>query len=328
MSALPVLPQPLTPGDCELQDFPFMPLDVARLRDSGLASDETPEACWAALLLWAASWHQIPAASMPNNDGWIAKQAGYASRGKIAKEWAAVRDGAMRNWVLCADDRWYHPVVSEKARDAWSAKLQQRWRTEMGRIKKHNDRHPGANVPRPTFEQWVHAGRPSGQPLHVPSDTQPCPGGQPPSVPGETPSKRQGEGEGEGQGQGQGDSVLDKAAAPAAPAVPTLAAPPSPRKVRSPEEQVKSDVWMAAVSVLEHGGCPASQCRTFMGRLVSDYSFPVVREAVEAAVSTQPADAREYLKATCMRIKGERRNRQENLELSNLAAAERFAGGQ
>ena len=31
-----------------------------------------------------------------------------------------------------------------------------------------------------------------------------------------------------------------------------------------------------------------------------------VREAVTAAISAQPADAREYLKATCQRLKGER----------------------
>jgi hypothetical protein len=62
------MPAPLTPPDCDLQDFPFMPLHVARLRDSDLASEEEPEACWYAVLLWAASWHQIPAASLPDND--------------------------------------------------------------------------------------------------------------------------------------------------------------------------------------------------------------------------------------------------------------------
>ena len=77
--------KPLTPADCDLTDFAFMPLDVARLRDSELASNEAPEACWAAVLLWSASWHQIPAASIPNDDKWIAKQAGYALRGRVDK---------------------------------------------------------------------------------------------------------------------------------------------------------------------------------------------------------------------------------------------------
>lgn len=43
-----------------------------------------------------------------------------------------------------------------------------------------------------------------------------------------------------------------------------------------------------------------------MGKLVGDYDLPIVKDAVAAAVSTQPADAREYLKATCQRLRGER----------------------
>lgn len=52
------LPEPMVPEDCDLADFAFMPLDVARLRDSDLAANETPEACWAAVLLWSAAWHR------------------------------------------------------------------------------------------------------------------------------------------------------------------------------------------------------------------------------------------------------------------------------
>lgn len=173
-----------------------MPLDVARLRDSDLASDESPEACWAAVLLWAASWHQVPAASMPDNDNWIAKQAGYAQRGKIAKEWTGVRPGAMRGWLLCSDGRYYHPVVAEKAIDAWKSKLEQRWRSECGRIKKHNQRHQTA-IPCPEFDAWIEAGRPQGQPLFVPGDTPDLLGDKP----RDSGSKRQREGQGQGQGQ-------------------------------------------------------------------------------------------------------------------------------
>lgn len=188
--------EPLTPSNCDLRDFAFMPLDVARLRDSDLASNETPEACWSAVLLWAASWHQVPAASIPNDEKWIAKQAGYAQRGKVDRAWADVRPGALRGWIECADGRLYHPVVAEKAIDAWKAKLEQRWRTECGRIKKHNDRHH-ASVEKPSFEEWLSSGCPTGQTLFVPRDNEPGPK----EVPNDTHSK----GQGEGQGQGQGD---------------------------------------------------------------------------------------------------------------------------
>lgn len=81
----------------------------------------------------------------------------------------------------------------------------------------------------------------------------------------------------------------------------------------------KAELWAAAESVLEAGGCPKAQARTFMGKLVGDYTLPTVQQAVAAAVSAQPADAREYLKATCQRLKGERK---DPVTVPSTAAAE------
>lgn len=174
-----------------------MPLDVARLRDSELAANESPEACWAAVQLWAASWHQVPAASIPDDDKWMAQKTGY---GRITKEWLKVRTGALHGFVKCSDGRLYHPVVAEKAREAWQSKLEQRYRTECARIKKHNDRH-GIKVDRPEFAEWVSLGCPQGQVLPVPRDKPDCPL----NVPEEKHSK------GQGEGQGQGNLYLKKA---------------------------------------------------------------------------------------------------------------------
>jgi hypothetical protein len=188
-------PAPLVPAEVNLQDFPFMPLDVARLRDSDLASDETPEACWAAVLIWCASWHQVPAGSIPDNDEWQAKQAGYKAQGRVAPGWRKVRAGALRGWVLCSDGRLYHPVIAEKAVDAWRSKLKQRWFTECGRIKKHNQRH-GTTVSLPELDAWISLGCPQGHALPVPEDKPPVSLESPPEI----HSKRQGEGQGQGQG--------------------------------------------------------------------------------------------------------------------------------
>lgn len=85
-------------------------------------------------------------------------------------------------------------------------------------------------------------------------------------------------------------------------------APPPVDKSKTPAEMAKAELWRAAVSVLEQGGCPAAQCRTFMGKLVADYGLDTVQKAVTQAVTAQPAEAREYLKATCLRLKGERQD--------------------
>lgn len=194
---------PLVPADVDLQDFQYMPLDVRRLRDSDLASLESPEACWAAVLLWSASWHQVPAASLPDDDRVLANLAGY---GRVVKEWQRVREGALRGWIKCSDGRLYHPVVAEKALEAWEGKLRQRWKTECARIKKNNDRH-GTKHKFPEYEDWVLSFRTMGHVVVVPEDKTDCPEGHhqyvpedkadcPSTVPRETASKGEGEGKG------------------------------------------------------------------------------------------------------------------------------------
>ena len=118
------LPSPLTPADCDLRAFAFMPLDVLRLRDSLMAAVPDAEAFRAAVLLWCASWHQVPAASLPNDEHAIARLAGY---GRDLKTWRKAKDGgALRGWVTCSDGRLYHPVVAEKAHVAWAEALRRR----------------------------------------------------------------------------------------------------------------------------------------------------------------------------------------------------------
>ena len=168
---------PLTPPESDLQDFPFMPLHVARLRDSDLASEESPEACWYAVLLWAASWHQLPAGSLPDNEMILTRLIGL---GRDVKTFRKHRDGALRGFVKCDDGRLYHPVVAEQVVAAWEGKLQQRWRSELARIKKANQRN-GTNLPSPTFEEFI-AGKAPAQPdpgpQSVPGDIAKCPEGR------------------------------------------------------------------------------------------------------------------------------------------------------
>lgn len=121
---------PLVPPDVDLRDFAFMPLDVVRLRDSDLSASANGEEFRAAVLLWCAAWHQVPAASLPHDDAILSALAGF---GRVVKEWLKVKKGALRGWVLCSDGRLYHPVVAEKARDAWESKKKQRDRTAAAR---------------------------------------------------------------------------------------------------------------------------------------------------------------------------------------------------
>ena len=185
-----------------------MPLQVARLRDSDLAAEEEPEACWYAVLLWATSWHQLPAGSLPDNDTVLMRLVGL---GRDKKTWAKFKTGAMRGFILCSDGRFYHPVVAEQVNEAWDGKVRQRHRTFCAAVRKHNERNPKNKVESPSFEEWDALGRPEKvadavtdlsrvTDGNVTRDNDECHG----DVARETPSKRKGQGQ--GQGQGQGDS--------------------------------------------------------------------------------------------------------------------------
>jgi hypothetical protein len=109
-------PNPLTPADCNLRDFGFMPLDVKRLLTSETWILGTGDERAAAITLWLESWHQVPAASLPDDDRMLA----HLSQ---SKAWKKVKAHSLRGWVKCADGRFYHPVVAEKSLEAWIEKL-------------------------------------------------------------------------------------------------------------------------------------------------------------------------------------------------------------
>ena len=110
------LPAPLTPPDCDLTSMPAMLLDVRRLRDSGVAAHENPEVFRASMFLWCAAWHEVPAASLKDDDSELAQKAGF---GRFLTEWRKVKDEVLKSFTRCADGRLYHPVVAEKALEQW-----------------------------------------------------------------------------------------------------------------------------------------------------------------------------------------------------------------
>lgn len=126
---------PLVSMEIDLRDFPYMPLDVVRLRDSDLAAVSSGDGFRAAVILWCACWHQVPAASLPEDDRILANLAGF---GRAVAEWMKVKEDALRGFIRCDDGRLYHPLIAEKANDAWAAKQRQRARTEAARQAKLN----------------------------------------------------------------------------------------------------------------------------------------------------------------------------------------------
>lgn len=127
------IPEPLTPPDCNLQNFHRMMLDVTRLRTSAFDATLNDSAWRAGLNLWMSAWHSVPAASLPDDDAALAKAAGL---GRDVRTWKKLRAEALRNWVKCSDGLLYHPTVAELALEAWLEKLGQALSSGAGNAKR------------------------------------------------------------------------------------------------------------------------------------------------------------------------------------------------
>jgi hypothetical protein len=121
------LPAPPVPEDADLRTYPYLPLEVGRLRDCDLAADATGDAFRAAVLLWCASWHQLPAGSLPTDERALCRLAGM---GRDMAAWEVLRDDALRGWHEASDGRMYHKVIADRVLEALES---QRARAERGR---------------------------------------------------------------------------------------------------------------------------------------------------------------------------------------------------
>lgn len=104
----PALPEPPVPADADLRHFHTMDLNVRKVMDSDLMALSTGDEFKAAFRLWCKAWHQVPAGSVPNDDRVLATLAGLEGKPRM---WAKVRDMALRGFILCSDNRLYHPEV-------------------------------------------------------------------------------------------------------------------------------------------------------------------------------------------------------------------------
>jgi 5-methylcytosine-specific restriction endonuclease McrA len=116
--------EPLVPPEVDLRDFPYMLLDVRWVRDNHSFWRMSDAEFRVSFLLLAASWHQVPAASVPDDDRFNAHLTTVSLR-----KWRSTKAAVLKDWVHCSDGRFYHPVIAPRALDAWRVKLRQ-----MGRI--------------------------------------------------------------------------------------------------------------------------------------------------------------------------------------------------
>lgn len=278
------MPEPLTSADCDLSDFQYMELDVRRLRDSKFAASVDGEAFRAGVLLWCAAWHQIPAASLPDDDIELANLAGY---GRVIKEWKKVREAALTGFVKCSDGRLYHSVIAEKATSAYQAKLKHAYGKLLERLRKENKRRADEKQPLvgiPAFDQWISGLYPNG----IPTESKPTSAGIPP----ENVLKGNREGT-----ELNGEGTLN----PSDPNGSGADAPPADQLA-----EVKKEIWSSGKALFASKGIDGTKAGKILGQLLGAYSAEIVLDAVRASVKANPPDPTAYLKACCQTAAGER----------------------
>lgn len=132
------LPEPLTPADCDLTNFGYMPLVIGLLKQSKawLRAKKNPALAFYLVNLWTAAWHQVPAASLEDDDEVLADAAMCDE-----KTWGRVRDEVLRGWIKCSDGRLYHPFVAKEANDKWGKKQELQKRTAAARQARQQKRN-------------------------------------------------------------------------------------------------------------------------------------------------------------------------------------------
>ena len=194
------------------------------------------------MTLWLESWQQVPAGSLPDSDRMLARLS-------QCDRWPKARAHSLRGWVPCSDGRLYHPVVCEKALEAWIEKLSNSLSGAAGNAKRWGvaiDQSairaqfitavemlraiaPQSRALKKKVVAVILAGSPPDNPPESPRD------GNAASPPDSGPDRK-----GQGQGQGQGEGIERESATPRA-----ATASPHSRGVRLPAGWIPEPVHMA-----------------------------------------------------------------------------------
>lgn len=307
-------PTPMTPADCNLRGFQWMPIDVVRLLDSDLFLIASGDEFKAALALWCKSWSQVPAASLPADERLLAGLSGAAAK------WKKVRDVAMRGWVMCSDGRYYHPVVAEKALEAQVIAKQhaeQKAHSAERKAVERADRRrlfdllrergivPDIHTKTTELRELVRNLQAQLGASNVTRDTSH-------HVTANTRQDQTGQNQtGPDQTDINTSAPIGAGGTPPEPPPPAgmQAAPPPPKpKVKTEADEEKSRLWAALKIALvdQKTSDDHKAAGVLLGKLASKYGNDVFIEAARQAVAANPVDMHTYLVGLCETAAGKR----------------------
>jgi hypothetical protein len=327
------LRDPLVPAEVDLRDFQYMELDVRVLRDSRFGAEVSGDAFRAGVMLWCASWHQVPAGSVPDDDIELANLAGF---GRFFKEWRKVREQALQGFVKCSDGRLYHQVVCEKANAAWTSKLRHHYDRACDRLRKSNKARKDKGeelIPELTFETWNERRISAGIPMEKAEASAGIPQNSPEpaaGIPPENALRGRGNGEGEGEGDYLSEAKASGATAPPpAPApAPTPPIPPAPPPAGPPTTESPPDpaevIFGLGVPLLTAASVSERNARSMLGLMRKTNGDAVVIAALQRAVEVKPLEPVAWLQAA-VKASLQPTTKPDRIAKANAEVVRRFA---
>lgn len=135
-------PPPLVSSNVRIETFRYMPLDIHRLLSSTtwIKAAKQGNLGHVMMTLWCEAFRHSPAGSLPNDDEVLAHLAMCDM-----DEWKSIKERALSGFVLCSDNRLYHPVVVEKVMACWTQKQALSERTKNATLAKKKSRENRKN---------------------------------------------------------------------------------------------------------------------------------------------------------------------------------------
>lgn len=125
--------RPLTPVDCDLRSFPYMPVYIDRLLGGDFFTQANDAEFRAGFVLYLKSFREVPAGSLPNDNRSLTR---LAELGQDVAKLKRIKPVALRGWTCCSDGRLYHPVVATVVLEAWLERLKARRKGVLGNAKR------------------------------------------------------------------------------------------------------------------------------------------------------------------------------------------------
>lgn len=114
-------PKPLIPTEAWIDGLEHVSLPRGEMLIQVMGQGVSDAEFRASVMLMIGSWNQKPMGTLPVEDDLLSR---ISDHGKDVGEWLKVKEVALRNWRLCSDGRYHHPLIAKMVLELWLDRVQ------------------------------------------------------------------------------------------------------------------------------------------------------------------------------------------------------------